>query len=65
MLFNHVFVGTNDIDRARIFYDAVMGALGIANSASPDAPVLSYRSGEQGFATCNGTAQVPMTLRER
>jgi hypothetical protein len=25
----------------------------------------SLQSGEQGFATCNGTAQVPMTLRER
>lgn len=50
MLFNHVFVGTNDIERARVFYDAVMGALGLANSASPDVPVLSYRSGEQGFA---------------
>lgn len=50
LLFNHVFVGTNDLERARTFYDAVMGALGIVNSASPEAPVLSYRVGEQGFA---------------
>ncbi|MCL6252038.1 VOC family protein [Altererythrobacter sp. KTW20L] len=27
-MFNHVFVGTNDIDASRKFYDAVMGVLG-------------------------------------
>jgi catechol 2,3-dioxygenase-like lactoylglutathione lyase family enzyme len=27
-MFNHLFVGTNDIDASRKFYDAVMGVLG-------------------------------------
>jgi catechol 2,3-dioxygenase-like lactoylglutathione lyase family enzyme len=27
-MFNHVMVGTNDIDRAQRFYDAVLGTLG-------------------------------------
>lgn len=27
-MFNHVMVGTNDIERARQFYDAVLGVLG-------------------------------------
>ena len=50
MLFNHVLVGTNDLEKARAFYDAVMGALGYVNGASQGAPVLSYRCGDQGFA---------------
>ncbi|HOA96138.1 MAG TPA: VOC family protein, partial [Quisquiliibacterium sp.] len=28
-MFSHVMVGTNDLDRARKFYDAVLGTLGI------------------------------------
>lgn len=50
MMYNHVFVGTNDLEKARAFYDPVMGALGYANAASAAAPLLSYRCGEQGFA---------------
>ena len=32
-MLNHVMVGTNDIDRAKRFYDAVLGALGAAEGA--------------------------------
>jgi catechol 2,3-dioxygenase-like lactoylglutathione lyase family enzyme len=28
-MFSHVMVGTNDLERSRAFYDAVLGALGI------------------------------------
>lgn len=28
-MFSHVMVGTNDLDRAKTFYDAVLGALGV------------------------------------
>ena len=28
-MFSHVMVGTNDLDRARTFYDAVLGTLGV------------------------------------
>lgn len=27
-MFNHVMVGTNDIERSKVFYDAVLGMLG-------------------------------------
>lgn len=29
-MFSHIMVGTNDLERSRRFYDAVLGALGIA-----------------------------------
>ncbi len=50
MMFNHVLVGTNDLEKARAFYDPVMAALGYSNGAPAQASVLAYRSGEQGFA---------------
>jgi catechol 2,3-dioxygenase-like lactoylglutathione lyase family enzyme len=28
-MFSHVMIGTNDLDRARTFYDAVLGTLGV------------------------------------
>ena len=28
-MFSHVFVGSNDLTRAKVFYDAVLGTLGI------------------------------------
>jgi len=34
-MFTHVMVGTNDPDRARVFYDAVFGALGIPGQHIP------------------------------
>jgi catechol 2,3-dioxygenase-like lactoylglutathione lyase family enzyme len=29
-MFSHIMIGTNDLDRAKIFYDAALGALGVA-----------------------------------
>jgi catechol 2,3-dioxygenase-like lactoylglutathione lyase family enzyme len=34
-MFTHVMVGTNDPDKARAFYDAVFGALGIPGQHTP------------------------------
>lgn len=28
-MFSHIMVGTNDLDRAKAFYDALLGALGV------------------------------------
>jgi catechol 2,3-dioxygenase-like lactoylglutathione lyase family enzyme len=28
-MYSHIMVGTNDLDRSKAFYDAVMGALGV------------------------------------
>ncbi len=32
-MFSHVMVGTNDLERAKRFYDALMGTLGVAPAA--------------------------------
>ena len=29
-MFSHIMIGTNDLDRAKTFYDAVLGAIGVA-----------------------------------
>lgn len=29
-MFSHIMVGTNDLERAKRFYDALMGTLGVA-----------------------------------
>lgn len=34
-MFNHVMIGSNDIERSRKFYDAVLGALGFPPSSAP------------------------------
>jgi len=34
-MFSHVMVGTNDPDKARAFYDAALGALGIQGQHTP------------------------------
>ena len=33
MLFSHAMIGTNDVEKAKAFYDKVLGALGIIGSA--------------------------------
>ncbi len=32
-MFSHVMIGTNNLDRAKAFYDAVLGTLGVAPGA--------------------------------
>jgi catechol 2,3-dioxygenase-like lactoylglutathione lyase family enzyme len=44
-MFNHLFVGTNDIDASRKFYDATMGALGFAGHPLPNGTVYPSESG--------------------
>ena len=46
-MFNHIMVGSNDIERSKRFYDAVLGALGagepLRNTASSGHTRLFYR----------------------
>ncbi|WP_343517751.1 VOC family protein [Sphingomonas sp.] len=35
-MFNHIMVGSNDLDRSKSFYDAVLGTLGFAGEAHRD-----------------------------
>lgn len=44
-MFSHIMIGTNDVDRAKSFYDALLGALG----ASP-----GFQDGERVFYMHNG-----------
>lgn len=44
-MFNHVMVGSNNIDTARRFYDAVLGALGFAPSTAPEIALYPSEGG--------------------
>lgn len=41
-MFSHVTIGTNDMPRARRFYDAVLGVLGYARLADHEDEALGY-----------------------
>ena len=32
-MFSHIMIGTNNLDQSKVFYDAVLGALGVAAGA--------------------------------
>ena len=53
-MFNHIMLGTNDIERSQRFYDAVLGVLGagapFANTASSGHKRLFYRHEGNTFA---------------
>ena len=42
-MFSHIMVGTNDVNRSKTFYDATLGALGVA-PAPIDGNRLFYRT---------------------
>ena len=42
-MFSHIMIGTNDLPRAKSFYDAVLGTLGVA-PASVDRHRIFYRT---------------------
>jgi catechol 2,3-dioxygenase-like lactoylglutathione lyase family enzyme len=48
-MFSHIMVGTNDLERAKKFYDATLGALGIEEGALNGERVF-YRSPAGAFA---------------
>jgi catechol 2,3-dioxygenase-like lactoylglutathione lyase family enzyme len=43
-MFTHAFLGSNDIEKSRKFYDATMKELGYENVVPPEAPMLVYSS---------------------
>ena len=53
-MFNHVMIGTNDIERSKRFYDAVLGTLGagepVRNNAGSGHTRLFYR--HEGSTFC-------------
>ena len=44
-MFNHVFLGTNDIERSRRFYDTTMGKLGYQGHPLPHGTVYAGENG--------------------
>ncbi|WP_164115799.1 VOC family protein [Sphingorhabdus sp. Alg239-R122] len=46
-MFTHIMVGTNDVEKARAFYDNSLGALGVANAAQGER--LFYMHGGGAF----------------
>jgi catechol 2,3-dioxygenase-like lactoylglutathione lyase family enzyme len=46
-MFTHAFLGSNDVERSRKFYDATMAELGYQNVVPPEAGFLAY-SGPTG-----------------
>jgi catechol 2,3-dioxygenase-like lactoylglutathione lyase family enzyme len=48
-MFTHMFVGSNDIEKSRAFYDAALGALGHSNVMPADALRLVYPSAGGSF----------------
>jgi catechol 2,3-dioxygenase-like lactoylglutathione lyase family enzyme len=65
-MFNHIVIGSNDLDRSRRFYDAVLGTLGagepLPNTTASGHTRLFYR--HEGSTLCitepiNGEAATP------
>jgi catechol 2,3-dioxygenase-like lactoylglutathione lyase family enzyme len=48
-MFSHIMIGTNDLDRAKTFYDAVLGTLGVP-PAFVDGHRIFYRTAAGVFA---------------
>ena len=46
-MFTHAFLGSNDVEKSRAFYDATMSTLGYTNVVPPEAGRLVY-AGAQG-----------------
>ena len=42
-MFSHIFIGTNDLDRAKSFYDGLLGAIGV-KPATVDRHRIFYRT---------------------
>jgi catechol 2,3-dioxygenase-like lactoylglutathione lyase family enzyme len=59
-MFSHIMIGTNDLDRAKAFYDKVLGALGIA-PAMVDAHRIFYRTPSGVFAVTKPIDGEPAT----
>lgn len=41
-MYTHLFIGCNDVEKSRKFYDAVMGVLGYSNVVPPEAGRMIY-----------------------
>jgi catechol 2,3-dioxygenase-like lactoylglutathione lyase family enzyme len=65
-MFNHVMIGSNDIERSKRFYDAVLGTLGVPeplrNKASTGHCRLFYRHNGSTFCVTEPINSEPATF---
>lgn len=65
-MFNHIMVGTNDIERSATFYTAVLGVLGAGEPMRSPAPSghmrLFYRHEGNTFCVCEPINGEPATF---
>lgn len=65
-MFNHIMVGTNDIERSRRFYDPVLATLGVgapmANAAATGHMRLFYRHDDGVFCVSQPINDEPATV---
>jgi catechol 2,3-dioxygenase-like lactoylglutathione lyase family enzyme len=59
-MFSHVMIGTNDLDRAQAFYDALLGTLGVG-PAKMDGERIFYRTKTGVFAVSKPINGQPAT----
>lgn len=64
-MFNHIMVGSNDIERSKRFYDAVLGVLGAGEPIRNEAPTghmrLFYRHDGSTFCVSEPINDEPAT----
>ena len=59
-MFSHVTIGSNDVEKAKRFYDATLAPLGLtAHAAYPDEAVGYGAAGDDAF-TVGSTVTVPL-----
>jgi len=65
-MFNHIMIGTNDIERAKAFYDTVLAVLGAGegapNTAATGHKRVFYRHGGASFAISQPINDEPATI---
>ena len=65
-MFNHIMVGSNDIERSKTFYDAVLATLGAGEPIRNLAPTghvrLFYRHNGGTFGVCEPINDEPATF---
>ena len=60
-MFSHVMIGTNDLDRAKRFYDALLGTLGVA-AGSVDRHRVFWRTPSGVFSVSRPIDGQPATV---
>jgi catechol 2,3-dioxygenase-like lactoylglutathione lyase family enzyme len=61
-MFSHIMIGTNNLDKAKAFYDAVLGALGVPAGFVDDGRRIFYRTSTGVFSVSKPIDGKPATF---